>query len=276
MRRATSRSSTTPTSRSSLVWAGSRSSPPITLWRRRPGGHGDNFCAGTRNHRRRRGHSTRVRRKGGHRPGLRARRRPDPARVRRPRRDQGPPGQGRTALSVPIGSCRGTTTAPAVSGLRRRRWSVVLTQRFRPGRAPELAGGGEHAMTSVAPIGPRPGWALPRTVGRRTLVLRSTTHVPPAWRERVGATIDWTWTFRLTALPGGRTRMHLRVRGRTAPACAPPAPSGPTRGAARRPRMGRSLPASSPPILSGGTPGPLRTCCISRAWSHAGRCRGPR
>jgi hypothetical protein len=50
-----------------------------------------------------------------------------------------------------------------------------------------------------------------------TLVLRSTTHLPRAWRERVGATIDWTWTFRLTAVPGGHTRLHLRVRGCTAP-----------------------------------------------------------
>ena len=50
-----------------------------------------------------------------------------------------------------------------------------------------------------------------------TLVLRSTTHLPPAWRGRCGAAIDWTWTFRLTPLRAGRTRLHLRVRGRTAP-----------------------------------------------------------
>ena len=49
------------------------------------------------------------------------------------------------------------------------------------------------------------------------LVLHSTTHVPPAWRERLGASIDWTWAFVLTGLPHGRTRLHLRVRGRTAP-----------------------------------------------------------
>jgi hypothetical protein len=49
------------------------------------------------------------------------------------------------------------------------------------------------------------------------LVLRSTTHVPPVWRERFGAKIDWTWSFRLTELPGGRSRLQLRVRGRTAP-----------------------------------------------------------
>jgi hypothetical protein len=50
-----------------------------------------------------------------------------------------------------------------------------------------------------------------------TLVLHSTTHLPNAWRERFGGGIDWTWSFRLAELPGGRTRLQLRVRGRTAP-----------------------------------------------------------
>src|SRR5215475_13431615 len=50
-----------------------------------------------------------------------------------------------------------------------------------------------------------------------TLVLHSTTHVPPSWRERFGAAIDWTWSFQLTELPGDRTRLHVRVRGRAAP-----------------------------------------------------------
>lgn len=49
------------------------------------------------------------------------------------------------------------------------------------------------------------------------LVLRSTTHVPPGWRTRYGAELDWTWTFRLSELPGGRTRLHTRVRGRGRP-----------------------------------------------------------
>jgi hypothetical protein len=52
---------------------------------------------------------------------------------------------------------------------------------------------------------------------RHTLVLHSTTHLPNAWREKFGAGIDWTWSFRLSELPGGRTRLQLRVRGRTAP-----------------------------------------------------------
>lgn len=50
-----------------------------------------------------------------------------------------------------------------------------------------------------------------------TLVLHSTTHVPASWREKFGAAIDWTWSFQLTELPGARTRLHLRVRGRMGP-----------------------------------------------------------
>jgi hypothetical protein len=50
-----------------------------------------------------------------------------------------------------------------------------------------------------------------------TLVLHSTTHLPPHWRERFGADLDWTWSFRLIELRGGGTRLQLRVRGRMAP-----------------------------------------------------------
>jgi hypothetical protein len=48
------------------------------------------------------------------------------------------------------------------------------------------------------------------------LVLHSTTHVPSSWR-RHGAAIDWTWCFHLTGGGDGRTRLHLRVRGRLSP-----------------------------------------------------------
>jgi hypothetical protein len=48
-------------------------------------------------------------------------------------------------------------------------------------------------------------------------VLRSTTHLPIAWRARLGASIDWSWTFRLTGTGDGGTRLQLRVRGRTRP-----------------------------------------------------------
>jgi hypothetical protein len=50
------------------------------------------------------------------------------------------------------------------------------------------------------------------------LVLRSTTHLPPGWAERFGATMDWTWTFALTPEGADRTRLHLRVLGRLSPA----------------------------------------------------------
>jgi hypothetical protein len=49
------------------------------------------------------------------------------------------------------------------------------------------------------------------------LVLHSTTHVPWSWREKFGATIDWTWSFQLTGWPGARTRLQSRVRGRMQP-----------------------------------------------------------
>lgn len=48
------------------------------------------------------------------------------------------------------------------------------------------------------------------------LVLRSTTHLPPGWQQH-GAAIDWTWCFSLTRTAPQQTRVHLRVRGRTAP-----------------------------------------------------------
>lgn len=51
----------------------------------------------------------------------------------------------------------------------------------------------------------------------RRLVLHSTTHIPPGWDTRFGVAFVWTWSFCLTALPGGRTRVHLRVRGRGRP-----------------------------------------------------------
>jgi hypothetical protein len=49
------------------------------------------------------------------------------------------------------------------------------------------------------------------------LVLRSTTHVPASWRERLGAAVDWTWTFTLAGTGDGGTRLLLRIRGRTRP-----------------------------------------------------------
>ena len=51
----------------------------------------------------------------------------------------------------------------------------------------------------------------------RHLVLHSRSHLPPNFRDRHGASIDWTWVFSLTALGGGRTRFHFRSRARLAP-----------------------------------------------------------
>ena len=49
------------------------------------------------------------------------------------------------------------------------------------------------------------------------LVLHSTTHLPSPWRARLGAAIDWAWTFTLDPTSDGRTRLLLRVRGSTKP-----------------------------------------------------------
>lgn len=54
-------------------------------------------------------------------------------------------------------------------------------------------------------------------VPSRHLVLHSRSHLPPDFRDRFGATIDWTWVFSLTDLGGGRTRFHFRSRARLTP-----------------------------------------------------------
>ncbi len=76
----------------------------------------------------------------------------------------------------------------------------------------------ELAPGDTIPDGP-PGtaWYVVHTVQAPSiLVLHSTTHVPQAWRTS-GASVNWTWTFRLSCLPDGATRLHVRVRGRAAP-----------------------------------------------------------
>jgi hypothetical protein len=49
------------------------------------------------------------------------------------------------------------------------------------------------------------------------LVLHSEDHLPPGWKERFGAWIDWTWAFLLDDLGDGRTRFIFRSRGRAGP-----------------------------------------------------------
>jgi hypothetical protein len=51
----------------------------------------------------------------------------------------------------------------------------------------------------------------------RHLVLHSADHLPPRWKERFGAWIDWTWAFILDDLGNGRTRFIFRSRGRAGP-----------------------------------------------------------
>lgn len=75
------------------------------------------------------------------------------------------------------------------------------------------------AVGDTIPDGP-PGtaWYVVEEAARPSaLVLHSTTHVPPAWRDKFGAAVDWTRSFHLTRLPDDRTRLHVRVRGRAAP-----------------------------------------------------------
>ena len=70
----------------------------------------------------------------------------------------------------------------------------------------------------LIPDGP-PGTAFFRVAtaeAPHVLVLHSITHVPPGW-DRYGAAIDWTWCFSLSRPAPRRTRVRLRVRGKTAP-----------------------------------------------------------
>ena len=51
----------------------------------------------------------------------------------------------------------------------------------------------------------------------RHLVLHSTEHLPPGFKERFGAWIDWTWAFVLRETSDGRTRFVFRSRVRLGP-----------------------------------------------------------
>jgi hypothetical protein len=50
------------------------------------------------------------------------------------------------------------------------------------------------------------------------MVLHSTSHLPPSWRRRHTATLDWSWSFVLAPRDSGRsTRFMFRSRWTTAP-----------------------------------------------------------
>lgn len=59
------------------------------------------------------------------------------------------------------------------------------------------------------------GFIVEELIPDRTLVLRSTSHLPASWRDR--AVLDWSWAFYLTPLEGGRTRYLFRSRWATSP-----------------------------------------------------------
>jgi hypothetical protein len=69
------------------------------------------------------------------------------------------------------------------------------------------------------PDGP-PGTAefvVERADAPHILVLHSRTHLPPGWAEKLGAGLDWVWTFSLEPVGDGSTRMLIRNRGLVAP-----------------------------------------------------------
>jgi hypothetical protein len=51
----------------------------------------------------------------------------------------------------------------------------------------------------------------------RLMVLRSTTHMPRAWRERYGARMEWVWSWNLKQPVAARTRLIQRNRMRLRP-----------------------------------------------------------
>lgn len=62
------------------------------------------------------------------------------------------------------------------------------------------------------------GFVVDELVPARHLVLHSTEHLPPQFRDRFGAWIDWSWAFVLRDLGDGRTRFLFRTRARLGPA----------------------------------------------------------
>jgi hypothetical protein len=60
------------------------------------------------------------------------------------------------------------------------------------------------------------GFVVQHVAPERSLVLRSTSHLPLKWRDR--ASLDWSWAFVLTPIDDGQaTRFHFRSRWTTSP-----------------------------------------------------------
>jgi hypothetical protein len=86
-------------------------------------------------------------------------------------------------------------------------WSII----------PELQG---REVGDFIPDGPpesKCGFVIEQLEPRRLLVLHSTTHLPLTWRERLGARIDWVWSFVLDDLGDGDTRFLFRSTSALAP-----------------------------------------------------------
>jgi hypothetical protein len=103
------------------------------------------------------------------------------------------------------------------------RWVDLLLFPANGPSAPGLLPGIEDlAVGDFVPDGPPEtecGFVVVEVEHARHLVLHSTSHLPLTWRRRGIAGIDWTWSFQLEPLDGGRrTRLVFRWRSRTAPA----------------------------------------------------------
>lgn len=82
---------------------------------------------------------------------------------------------------------------------------------------PELQ---QRKVGDFVPDGPpesERGFVIERLDPGRCLVLHSKTHLPPSWRRRLGARLEWTWAFVLVSENQGQTRLLFRSRGRAEP-----------------------------------------------------------
>ncbi len=77
------------------------------------------------------------------------------------------------------------------------------------------------AVGDLVPDGPpeaRCAFEVTALEPRRHLVLRSTSHLPLTWRDHGLAGVDWSWSFELIPVAGGRrTRLVFRWRSCTWP-----------------------------------------------------------